>query len=50
MKPTLVTNKVSGQRHDVATNAKAGYSLYMRDTALPTSGSNDIDAVAGGAS
>ena len=48
--PTLVTNKIAGQRHDVATNAVAGYSLYMRHSGLPTSGSNDIDALAGGAS
>lgn len=47
MKPTLIANKISGQRHDIATNAVGGYSLYMRHTALPTSGSNNIDALAG---
>ncbi len=45
MRPTLVTNKVSGQRHDVATNATGGYSLYMREAALPTVGTDNIDAL-----
>lgn len=45
LRPTLAANKVAGQRHDVATNASGGYSLYMRHSQLPTSGGNDIDAL-----
>lgn len=42
---TVTTGALSIAAHDatITTNAGSGYSLYIRYTAKPTSGSNDID-------
>lgn len=45
--PTLGTNSVAAQTITVSTNAGSGYTVYIRYTGQPASGSNDVDDLGG---